>query len=1049
LTPDLLRMEWRAAPDQAFEDGQTLVVWNRRLPVPPFNYTPPLPGSSTAFSIETEGFHLEGDAAAPRHALSVRLKRRSLWGANASTWTPRSSTAGNLFGTFRTWDTLDGPQNMNCSEHSPWVTTHEPEHCTFGLISKAGWATVDDARSPVLQGGWVAAQSRGTCPALAVMAASPPVPCFEVQNHQNAADCAGAGCCWLPHPNGTDPVTPTLQGYTMVDGAVGYAYDPSLPQPNGTAALQLWYSALKRDHWATTDAAAARAAKYSLLSTLGFVPLPPSAAAVGSGSIVGAADSGGACATNGCHSAFDPTLSCQCDPGCRSWGNCCADYDDVCNEQLALFYSASRADHFSSTNNCSGCAGQGYSELGLQGYLLPAAAGAAADGTVALTWWWSASAGDNVLAPSRGTQRCVQRGGNVDTYLFAHGARYSAALRDYTRVAGRVPVPRRHQLGVSWSRWGQAGLACDWCRMDQNETVSAVTALANTSLPFPLDTFVFDMNWHLKVTGWTGYTWDTDWYPDHIALLRWLHGRGLYTGANLHDAQGVQPAEARYAAAAAAVGVDDNRTIDFHISNQTFATALQDAVLAPLEREGLDLWWTDWQQGLGGADAGASSLGLGTLDVVGLNPTIWLNHLRFTNFSRGGARSGDGGSSSARRGAIHSRYGGLSNHRYATGFGGDVRQSWESLRAMVFTTVTASNVAFPYWAQEIMHAGPQFEQAQLFARVVQFGAWSPVYTNWGNPNANDNLWAFPPPFARAMQRALAQRAMLLPLRYTLAREAHDTAVGLLRPMYYSFPFEADAYDATRQQYMLGADVLVAPAVAPLSCGDTCAGGRASQRVWLPPLGATGASAWIAFASIGGAAFAQGAAPAPGTDPFTPPVFRAGQWLSANASVDEVPAFVRAGTLLPMLPYERAVAHGSASRQYDALELWLYPGGAVGGASLYEDDGLSDGYLGGAFLNTSLSYTRTAQLLTLTLEPASGGLFDALPVQRSLTLRLLEAADPAMGVVDPVSLTVTIDGASVPGAAWARQPGSRYIGSAVVVQLPPVPPLSTIVVVIQF
>ena len=96
-----------------------------------------------------------------------------------------------------------------------------------------------------------------------------------------------------------------------------------------------------------------------------------------------------------------------------------------------------------------------------------------------------------------------------------------------------------------------------------------------------------------------------------------------------------------------------------------------------------------------------------------------------------------------------------------------------------------------------------------------------------------------------------------------------------------------------------------------------------------------------------------------------------------------------------------------------------------------------------------THTRSAQLLTLTLAPAGGGVFGALPAQRALALRLLEAADPAMSVADPASIAVTVDGASVPGAAWSRQPGTRYVGPAVVVQLPLVPPLGTTVVRIQF
>jgi hypothetical protein len=68
---------------------------------------------------------------------------------------------------------LMATQDLNCTTHDPWVTASEPEHCAFGLISRAGWAVVDESRSPVLDpaagvGGWVRPQLSGGCPALTV-----------------------------------------------------------------------------------------------------------------------------------------------------------------------------------------------------------------------------------------------------------------------------------------------------------------------------------------------------------------------------------------------------------------------------------------------------------------------------------------------------------------------------------------------------------------------------------------------------------------------------------------------------------------------------------------------------------------------------------------------------------------------------------------------------------------------------------------------------------------------------------------------------------------
>jgi alpha-glucosidase (family GH31 glycosyl hydrolase) len=146
---------------------------------------------------------------------------------------------------------------------------------------------------------------------------------------------------------------------------------------------------------------------------------------------------------------------------------------------------------------------------------------------------------------------------------------------------------------------------------------------------------------------------------------------------------------------------------------------------------------------------------VGTTDITGLNPTHWLNHYRFMNNSQPSSRI---------RAHIHSRFGGLGGHRYVTQFGGDVTQSWDSTAAMIYTNAIAANVLVGYWAMEIMQSGSQHE---LYARVIQMGAWSPVFTIWGNDQQPCNLWDdgdFPQPYRAAAQLVLAQRAMTIPYR---------------------------------------------------------------------------------------------------------------------------------------------------------------------------------------------------------------------------------------------------------------------------------------------
>jgi alpha-glucosidase (family GH31 glycosyl hydrolase) len=92
-----------------------------------------------------------------------------------------------------------------------------------------------------------------------------------------------------------------------------------------------------------------------------------------------------------------------------------------------------------------------------------------------------------------GANGCFKRTGNVDWYLFTHGLDYVGAMRDsmrdFTRIAGTTPMPRRHWLGFSWSRWGN--------NLTQETSYEQLQQLEATG--FPLSTYIFDMNWHLKV----------------------------------------------------------------------------------------------------------------------------------------------------------------------------------------------------------------------------------------------------------------------------------------------------------------------------------------------------------------------------------------------------------------------------------------------------------------------------------------------------------------------------------------------------------------------
>jgi alpha-glucosidase len=149
-------------------------------------------------------------------------------------------------------------------------------------------------------------------------------------------------------------------------------------------------------------------------------------------------------------------------------------------------------------------------------------------------------------------------GDRQDMYIFAYGHDYKSALNDYTKVAGKVPLPPKYMFGYWWSHYWQYS---DFEFVD--------LAKKMRSLDVPIDVMVIDMDWHDTYTltrfnavrdefwqkkGWTGYTWNTDLIPDYKELLSHLNSEGLEVTLNVHPAEGVAAHESMYPEMARSMG---------------------------------------------------------------------------------------------------------------------------------------------------------------------------------------------------------------------------------------------------------------------------------------------------------------------------------------------------------------------------------------------------------------------------------------------------------------------------------------------------------------
>ncbi len=533
-------------------------------------------------------------------------------------------------------------------------------------------------------------------------------------------------------------------------------------------------------------------------------------------------------------------------------------------------------------------------------------------------------------------------GDSLDLYFFGYGHDYLSAIQDFYRISGRTPLIPRYILGNWWSRY--------WAY-----TQAELTELMREfkSHEIPLAVCIVDMDWHITDTGndssgWTGYTWNRDLFPNPAGFIAWLHEQGLRTALNLHPADGIYPHEEQYEVMARALGIDPaaQQPLDFDIADPRFMQAYFEILHHPYEQMGVDFWWLDWQQGT-------------QSKLHGLDPLMALNHLHFYDLGREGSR----------RPFIFSRWFGLGNQRYPIGFSGDTVVSWESLAFQPYFTATASNVGYGWWSHDIGGHMQGIEDSELYTRWVQFGVFSPILrlhcTN--NPYQERRPWLQDATAFQAIRDALQLRHQLIPYLYTMAWRNTAEGIPLVTPLYYEYPEDDQAYVCPRQ-YRFGTELIAAPFTTPID-PDT----RLSrQQVWLPE------GHWYDF--------------------FTDDHYEGKRWITVYGGLDQIPVLARGGAIVPLTPRPHA-GRGSAGNP-EALEVHIFPQRS-NRFELYEDDGETTAYQSGSFCLTAYDLKVHERSVAVTIEPGRGDV-SVVPPQR--TYRLIFHR-----VTLPDQTTVTVNG----------------------------------------
>lgn len=257
----------------------------------------------------------------------------------------------------------------------------------------------------------------------------------------------------------------------------------------------------------------------------------------------------------------------------------------------------------------------------------------------------------------------------------------------------------------------------------------------------------------------------------------------------------------------------------------------------------------------------------------------------------------------------------------ATVWTGDIQPSWEDLIKTPGMMLNQGLSGSPYVGCDIGGFTGN-TNAELLTRWYQVGVFMPTMRVHSTLDATPHFpWLWGTEYEEPMRLALQLRYQLLPYHYSLAHKMFSQGQLWVRSLAAEFPDDFAALSITKQ--WLDGELLVAPVLQQQSKKD----------IYLPQ------GLWYHFNSS--------------TATTVGPMH-----ITGTASLEEIPAFVRPGSIVPLAP----VIQHSGALPGGPLEIQVYSG-ANTSFELVEDDGETIAYESGAVKRTRFDWEEATQTLS--------------------------------------------------------------------------------------
>ena len=524
--------------------------------------------------------------------------------------------------------------------------------------------------------------------------------------------------------------------------------------------------------------------------------------------------------------------------------------------------------------------------------------------------------------------------GDLDYYMFI-GPSIREVVARFTQLTGRMAFGPRWSLGFANTAMGLADAA------DAQSQLSTFIDRAQSE-NIPVSAFHYGSGYSSIGPRRYVFTWNRGKFPDPKALNAKFNAAGIRLVANIKPC--LLDDHPAYAEVGAAKGfVNDAKTgtpcigqfwdgygahIDF--TNPAGIRWWQQGLKNQVLDYGIDCGWNDNNEYEIWDDWGEAH-GFGhpiPIDRSRSLQALLMTRASFEEQAR--HKAGERVFSVTRAGCPGIQ-------RYAQSWTGDNTTSWHTMKWNIRMGLTMSLSGLFNTGHDIGgFAGPN-PDPEMLVRWMQSGALNPrcIMNSWKADGRTTTPWLHPE-VTPIVRETIRFRYRLMPYLYTQYWRAHKFDEPMLRPTFYEFEDDPQAF-ADCDEFMVGNALLVAPVVEP---------GATRRRLYLPTR-SDGTTEWIDF--------------------HTGDYHAGGEHVTVDAPLDRLPLFVRAGAVLPLTDEpDCARLHDETSRR-----LCVYPlrnSSDAGFASeLYEDDGLSLGYRDGnsSLLSFAIGYADRGLKLSVT------------------------------------------------------------------------------------